>query len=506
MASRPQHHDPTNLKIRLLVGAPAYASCNSSSALSITTFLPTFAQYLDLPSTTLAFVPTPSINAVGATSTAPAPAWRVVRPRGGELHTELSQRNWLLRGALGASGGERGWSGYGNGYVASPLGGRGHGHRDSDDEEDEEEEEGEEETTFFSIADADGDSFAEDEGDDDEGEAAFDALHVAGKDTTGYRRGSGGRRSISSRTDPSDSDINEEGSLSSSSPADTNPKGPPSSSSITNHIRYPTSVQSMNLRISAPNLKPLASLPSASHVLRIAPTTLKVDIIAAVISIEPTEIKLVQPWRGQAASVVPEHTRTRALVKVVLGDETKAGFGVTFWVPATTEEGGSVEGGGDRFALRSRLESLRSCDVVLLRNVKLSQYLGQLKGNSVATGDGWRSEWSTSVVLLCRRGAGRRNEANEQGVVYDSEDLEEGVGGTEDDQQSKRKMAEVLVKEKAGRVKEWMRRFVVVPGVAARSGKRRSGKEEHGRGVAKKRRGLVEQRGMVLPPDETPVR
>ena len=59
---------------------------------------------------------------------------------------------------------------------------------------------------------------------------------------------------------------------------------------------------------------------------------------------------------------------------MVVGDDTKAGFGVSLWLPPVT---------GDFNELRKTAIRLRSRDIILLRNVALSSFRGNVYGQSL---------------------------------------------------------------------------------------------------------------------------
>ncbi|EFX01111.1 hypothetical protein CMQ_6053 [Grosmannia clavigera kw1407] len=142
-------------------------------------------------------------------------------------------------------------------------------------------------------------------------------------------------------------------------------------------------------------LTDLAAIPSAAYLVGIAPQTATVSAVVGVISVaEPRTIQT--RWGG-----------TASLVEVVVGDETRAGFGVTFW-------GGAP--------------SLRPRDVLLLRHVALHIFGDRVYGSSL------RRDQTKVHVLWPGEGEGER-------VAEDPE------------------AARALV-AKAGRVRDWALRCV----------------------------------------------
>ncbi|OAA48879.1 Nucleic acid-binding, OB-fold protein [Beauveria brongniartii RCEF 3172] len=122
----------------------------------------------------------------------------------------------------------------------------------------------------------------------------------------------------------------------------------------------------------APNIPPAAHLsdledvPSAKHVISLQPQTITLNIIVGILSI------------AQPRSVTTRWGTTLSLVEVLLGDDTKSGFAVTFWLAREAMMAGGkcvLLGGG-----------LRRQDVVLLQNVALHVFRGKVYGQSLRRG------------------------------------------------------------------------------------------------------------------------
>lgn len=131
----------------------------------------------------------------------------------------------------------------------------------------------------------------------------------------------------------------------------------------------------------------LQDIPSAAYLLNARPATVTVDLIVGIISLSaPRAIKT--RWGG-----------TSSLVEVLVGDETRSGFAITFWLPSHAVEG-------------SELAGLRPQDVVLVQNVALNVFMKKVYGSSLRKG-------MTKVHLLYRRKLGR----DDRGGYYKSGDL-----------------------------------------------------------------------------------
>ncbi|KAJ4018136.1 hypothetical protein NW752_002045 [Fusarium irregulare] len=158
---------------------------------------------------------------------------------------------------------------------------------------------------------------------------------------------------------------------------------------------------------SAPShLSDLEDIPSASKILALNPQTITLNVIAGIISI------------AQPRTVTTRWGRTLSLVEILLGDDTKTGFAVTFWLE-------------EHNAAAAEIRALRRQDVVLMQNVALHVFQNKVYGQSLRRG-------MTKVSLLWRRdGSG----------LYSTRDLS-GRG----------QMHPQLQKTK--QVKDWVLRFV----------------------------------------------
>jgi len=115
----------------------------------------------------------------------------------------------------------------------------------------------------------------------------------------------------------------------------------------------------------------VGQIPTASHILSIAPQTVTLNILCAVISI--SQPRTVTVRRRQS---------TMEILDLIVGDETRAGFSVSFWLPPTDSQGSRV-GKSENGDLRATLQSARAGDVVLIRNVALSVWRKAVYGQSL---------------------------------------------------------------------------------------------------------------------------
>lgn len=177
---------------------------------------------------------------------------------------------------------------------------------------------------------------------------------------------------------------------------------------------------------------------------------------------------------------------------MLVGDETRAGFGITFWVGSDGNRinagGGGASGPLDAHSLRHKLQTLRPGDVVLLTNVALSHFKKVVYGQSLKRKIGGGG-WETGVTLLHRPGSGK-------GVMKDLRDI--SAAGVEP-----------TMMAKVRRVVEWTRRFVnlgsVGIDVGVEIGHGTDGDMGHlERKGLKRRRERELQEELDLPPDDTP--
>ncbi|KAL2823912.1 hypothetical protein BDW59DRAFT_90985 [Aspergillus cavernicola] len=172
----------------------------------------------------------------------------------------------------------------------------------------------------------------------------------------------------------------------------------------------------------------LQDIPGAAYLNSIVPQTMTVNLIVAIIAIRPPRRIVTRQWKRQLD-----------LVEAVVGDDTRTGFGVTFWLPPSdgqsSTRGYSDEGGQE---LRKSLMLLRPRDIVLLRTVGLSCFRDRVYGQSMRRG-------VSKIDLLHRQ----QVDATDTGGIYRLRDILNHAAKHED-----------LPLVKVRKVREWIRRFV----------------------------------------------
>lgn len=187
-----------------------------------------------------------------------------------------------------------------------------------------------------------------------------------------------------------------------------------------------STVQRPSSTIHSAHLSDLEDVPSASYLQSIAPQTMTVNLVVGIISIaEPRTVKT--RWGS-----------TKSLVELLVGDDTKSGFSITFWLSSEHNEPST-----------KTIRELRRQDIVLLRNVALSVFMKKVHGHSLRKG-------LTKVDLLHRRKLDR----TDHGGLYSRKQV-----------MSKTSAQPQLLKTR--KVQEWVMNFVGGGGGGTALGKRK---------------------------------
>jgi hypothetical protein len=171
----------------------------------------------------------------------------------------------------------------------------------------------------------------------------------------------------------------------------------------------------------------LQDIPNADYLNSIMPQTMTVNLIVAVIEIRPPRRIVTRQWR-----------RELDIVEAVVGDETRTGFGVTFWLPPSDDAAAHGCGDDSGKDIRTSLMRLRPRDIVLLRTVGLGCFRERVYGQSLRRG-------LTKIELLHRR----QVDATDTSGIYKLRDILNHEAKNDD-----------LPLVKVSKVREWIRRFV----------------------------------------------
>lgn len=110
----------------------------------------------------------------------------------------------------------------------------------------------------------------------------------------------------------------------------------------------------------------LKRIPNADYITRIQPQTMTINLIVGIISV--SAIRTVRLRRRNGVMDI---------VDLAVGDETRAGFGISFWLAPVDSQHKPIDD------LRKTISALRPGDVVLLRNVALTCWNGCVFGQSL---------------------------------------------------------------------------------------------------------------------------
>ena len=197
--------------------------------------------------------------------------------------------------------------------------------------------------------------------------------------------------------------------------------------------------QLVRSRLASSHLNDLQDMPNAAYLRSINPQTMTVNMVVGIISI--SQPRTIKTRKGG---------RTIELVEMLVGDDTKAGFGINIWFPPSQESNNPALETSD---LRRQTLRLRPQDIILAKTVALSSFRGKVYGQSLRKG-------MTTLDLLYRNAV----DADDARGAYCAAELEQGAA------------TEPPVR-KAKDVKDWVMRFVganntgaLPPGRASTSG------------------------------------
>jgi len=133
----------------------------------------------------------------------------------------------------------------------------------------------------------------------------------------------------------------------------------------------------------------LKHLPTSQTLTTLYPQTQTVNLIAGIVTVSPPQ---------KIHSRKP-HGKDRDLISLIIGDETRAGFKINFWLAGAPEISNKHgrDGADADVALRTTLLRLRAGDVLMLSNVALSSWNGSVYGQNLSRRF---ARNSTEIVVL----------------------------------------------------------------------------------------------------------
>lgn len=129
-------------------------------------------------------------------------------------------------------------------------------------------------------------------------------------------------------------------------------------------------------------LHDIKDIPNAAYLRSIIPQTPSVTLVVAVIGVNP--VRRVTARQSK---------QDLDILEIIVGDETRTGFGVTFWLPVPENHKQPKNSAAE---FREKVLGIRPRDIVLMRNVGLSSFQDLVYGQSL-----WKG--MTKVELLHRQ-------------------------------------------------------------------------------------------------------
>ncbi|RAO65722.1 uncharacterized protein BHQ10_001734 [Talaromyces amestolkiae] len=124
----------------------------------------------------------------------------------------------------------------------------------------------------------------------------------------------------------------------------------------------------------------IKDIPNTTYLRSIIPQTPSVNLVVAVIGINPVRRVTARQSKQELD-----------ILEIIVGDETRTGFGVTFWLPRNHKQLNTLAA-----EFREKILGIRLRDIVLIRNVGLSSFQDLVYGQSL-----WKG--MTKVELLHRQ-------------------------------------------------------------------------------------------------------
>ena len=181
----------------------------------------------------------------------------------------------------------------------------------------------------------------------------------------------------------------------------------------------------VDARLHSGHISELNEIPNAAHLNSIIPQTMTINIVVGIISI--SQPRKITTRKG---------ARIIELIEMLVGDDTRAGFGINIWMPPAQAQYSKTSRVGKINTLRDEILRLRPRDVILARRVALSSFRSNVYGQSLRQG-------LTTLDLLYRN-------------VIDAEDARGAFKAREIDAnvQGSGQLAKVK------KVKDWVAQFV----------------------------------------------
>ncbi|EME84120.1 uncharacterized protein MYCFIDRAFT_214622 [Pseudocercospora fijiensis CIRAD86] len=166
--------------------------------------------------------------------------------------------------------------------------------------------------------------------------------------------------------------------------------GASSNTTLSTELSYQTSTSSAsdNIEQQVVNfngpITDLKRIPNARYLESIHPQTMTINVLVGVIAVQPTRTVQLRKRTGEMD-----------IVEVVVGDDTKAGFNISFWLPPMDSQ--THRSRVTNYQLRDVLQGLRSGDIILVTHIALGEFKNNVFGQSLSKRI---TRNNTSIVLL----------------------------------------------------------------------------------------------------------
>ncbi|KAK3707583.1 hypothetical protein LTR37_012078 [Vermiconidia calcicola] len=127
----------------------------------------------------------------------------------------------------------------------------------------------------------------------------------------------------------------------------------------------------------------LKHIPNATHITRILPQTITVNLLVGIISISPARTVTLRRKNAEMN-----------IIELTVGDDTRAGFSISLWLTPLDSQHRPADD------LRETIKNLRTGDVVLVRNVALGCFRGCVYGQSLSR----RFARNSTMLMVLREG------------------------------------------------------------------------------------------------------
>ncbi|CAK7209914.1 hypothetical protein SCUCBS95973_000605 [Sporothrix curviconia] len=228
----------------------------------------------------------------------------------------------------------------------------------------------------------------------------------------------------------------------------------------------------------------LVDVPNAAHLLSLAPQTVTVNLVVAIVSVGAPRV--VDNVGNKYSNGQRNRRPPASLVELVVGDETRSGFGLTIWTEGgAQQQQQQQQQQNSTSSLAALLPTLAPHDIVLLRHVALHVFGDKVYGSSLRKDQ-------TKMHILHRGCLSQQSQTTESASDALFSPAHLAVAAHLVAQEDSGLPAGWQLLEKTARVRDWALQFVLVDG-------RPFGNDERGAGQGDADNGEREVRPKTVP-------